>query len=177
MSRNKSYELSHDLIFKRYTLSLWINRCCVNEIPVSQQVHDIMIPKNITLKDFSRSRIMDMWSLRILYVCSNISDHRVSNIFRCPIRIFFCRWRIFTSYGVFESCLFKRLLPIINSLFDVLSPFFRCCSIDIVNDRFHRFNKFSAYVSIPIFGFQSPSCYIAFLCSFLFICTVIDLLK
>ena len=34
----------------------------------------------------------------------------------------------------------KGNLPIVNSLFDVFLPFFRSCRIDIINDRFHRFN-------------------------------------
>ena len=101
--------------------------------------------------------VMDLGAISIGDVRSKITQHAETGIFEAHGAVIF---RPFLSEnGIFETCFFKSRLPVVDSLDQVRTPFFRGGGIYIVNDGLYGFHQFSPLPFFHVFGpgFQFPA--------------------
>src|SRR4051812_30409687 len=78
-------------------------------------------------------------------------------IFETPVLVVF---RSHLSYDrVFETRLLKGNLPVVDTLDDIWHPHLRRSGVDIIDDRFHRFDGVTQYIPHNIFRlrFKTPA--------------------
>ena len=118
-----------------------------------------MIPIDVRLKNFSRSRIAHMRTICIWNGRGQVTHNRVTNVFRTPLRIFFWCWRVFCKNGIFKASCFKSNLPVFNPLLEIFPPLFWRCPIDIIHNGLDGLYKFTTFKFFNVFwrNFQSPA--------------------
>ncbi len=154
VSRHKADQLTHNFVIKLYPSCCWIYGSSLHEEPVTQQVHYVVIPPDIALKNLSGPWIMHMRPVGVLNIRSEIADHGITDIFRTPLGIFFFRGRIFGDNSIFKARSLKSFLPIYHTLFQVRPPFIRCGRVNPVHNRIHRLHQLTAHVGFLVFGNQ-----------------------
>ena len=117
----------------------------------------IVIPNNVTFKDFPSPWVRNTGTCSISRRRSDIAYGRISNILWTKIRVFFFgRW-VFCNDGIFEACFFKCSIPILYPHFKIFPPLDRCSWIKVVHYGFYGLNQFTTGVRFFIFWFQSPA--------------------
>ena len=116
-----------------------------------------MIPDDVCGKYFTASRVYETGTHCIRCFCCSILDTTETHIVgierRIVFRIVLCPDRIF------KSGIFKSYIPVFDTLFYCVSPFFGESGIYIKYDRFAGFYQlsFQVVVHFIFFRFQSPS--------------------
>ena len=156
MASNKTHGISHQLIREFDAACFGTNGSGLHGNPFLKHAQHIMPPHNIRLQYLARARIEDRRPHRISFGRSGISQHRIINIVHIhshAIGDFLCK------DGVFESCTFKSYLPVFDTLLYVFSPTIGSRVLNIENNRFGRFDKFTAQITFAIlrFGLQTPT--------------------
>ena len=122
-----------------------------------QQLNDIWIKQDVTLNDFTRTRIGTGRSHWILYRSGNHSVAAITNIIRIKVRIIL---RIVFRYNrILKSYFLKRNLPVFYSFLYVISPLVGDSSINVIYNRLLRFHQLTLLITFQVFWFwlQIPS--------------------
>src|SRR5436190_11890443 len=142
MRRNKTDQLTHQLILKNHFSCFRVCCSALNKIPVPQYLHHVMKPTNMTLEYFTSSWICNSRAVSICDTRRFVDDTGVPRIFESPVRII--SWSFFSNDGIFETCFFKSNLPVIYSLYQERDPFLWSSGIDIINNLFFGLNQFAS---------------------------------
>ena len=114
-----------------------------------------MVPDYVCYENFTATRIHVTRSHSVSSRCYGITHTIVTNIVRVKVRI--VGRVIFGDNYIFETCFFESDVPVLDTLFNGTSPFFRESIIHVEYNRFYRFHEFSAQVSSHIFRLDSPT--------------------
>ena len=158
MTAYEAYQLSHEFLAEVHGSCGFVYAACLYHVPVMYQTHHIVIPADVAFQYLSRTWIMHVGSIGILDGACQITYAAVPCIFHAHGGIVLGP---FLSYdGILESCFLKGLLPVIDTLYQILAPLFRSGRVYVVYYRLHGFHQFAPSHLLHILGpwFQSPSC-------------------
>ena len=108
-------------------------------------------------EDFTAAGVVYMRAACVRNVGRFIDDSRVAGIFQAPCRV--VRGGFLADDGVLEAGFLKGFLPVVDSLNQVGNPLLRSSRVDVNNDRFLGFYKFSSQISffVLVFRFETPT--------------------
>ena len=115
----------------------------------------VVIPDHVSHENFTATRVHVTRSHSISSRCYGITHAVVTNIVRVKVRI--VGRVIFGDNYIFETCFFESDVPVLDTLFNGTSPFFRESIIHVEYNRFYRFHEFSAQVGGHVFWLDSPT--------------------
>src|ERR1700689_5518871 len=113
MTGNKSYQLSHQFFVKYCMSGFRINRTNLYDMPLVQELHDVVIPTDMCLDDLPASRVVNLWSVCIPDIRRKIIDKTVPSVINLHSRIIL--WPFLSENCIFKTCLLKCFLPIIDA--------------------------------------------------------------
>src|SRR5690606_34431291 len=91
--RYKADELAHHFVAEFDATCLRIDSGGLNEEPVAEQVHYVVVPTDVGVEDFARTWVGLRWTVSICDRRCEIADHRVTDVLWAEFRIFFWAWR------------------------------------------------------------------------------------
>ena len=159
MRRHKANQVAHQSIVKDHFAGTRIAGRGLNEVPVAQQLHHVVVPVDVAFENFARAGVAHMRTAGVGHVRRFVDNGRIAGIFEAPGRVFFGRGSHFTHDGILEAGLFEGHLPVVHPGNQVGNPFFRRSGVDVEDNRFGRLDQFAAFVGFDIFGFgfQPPA--------------------
>ena len=157
MSGHIAQGTSHSLIIEHRFSYFRIYSSSLHETPVMQQFHHVRVEQHVALNDFSRTRVYARRAHGILLGSSNHTVATVTYIIGIKVGVVF---RIILRHdSILESYFLEGFLPVFNSLFDILSPFFGNSRIYIIHYLLLWFYHLTILVSLQVFrlGLQVPT--------------------
>ena len=157
MRRHEAYQFAHEFIVKLRFACPRVYGSGLYDIPVVEQQHYIVIPVDMCFQNFTAAGIVYVRTACVRNVGRLIDDSRVAGVFQTPGRI--VRGGFLTDNGILESGFFEGFLPVVDTLNQVGNPLLRSSRVDVNNDRFLGFYKFSSQISffVLVFRFETPT--------------------
>ncbi len=175
VGRHEADQLTHQLVAELDAAGLRVHRRGLDEEPVPQEVHDVVVPLDVRLQDVSRPRIVDVRAGGVLRPRREIPDHRVAGILGMPLRIVLRR--VGRDDRVGESGLLEGHLPVLDALREIRAPLLGRGRVDVVDDRLDRLDEFAAGVGLGVGGFEPPPDDVLALLGALRVVAVVDLVE
>ena len=148
---------AHHVVVEYLATYSWVYRSCLYETPVVEQRNDVVVPNDVTGKDFARTRVHMAGSHGVGCGCCSVFEATVTHVVRVEVRVVF---RIIHSFdGVFETGGLESCIPVFYSLMDGRAPLFGESGIYVEHDGFLRFHQFAleVFVQILFLRFQTPT--------------------
>src|SRR5688500_6132238 len=138
----RDYELdepSHQRIGEGKLARSRIQRCNLREVPVANQVENIVEDADRAVENLSAAGIVNVGTVCVLSRGGQPAYHGVTDVIWRPVRIFRRCGSVASDDCLAESCRFECRLPVLYSLPDPRDPLSRRCWIDVIHDRLDGF--------------------------------------
>ena len=129
---------AHQVVGERKRLRALVQRPHLNEVPVREQVHDVVIHVHFTLENLPRAWIDDLAAVGVLGGRWPPVDRRIAGVVHGEVGILFLGGRHLAEDGVAEPRLLEGLLPAVHALLDPRLQPLGGGRIDPVDDRLDR---------------------------------------
>ncbi len=150
-------QLAHLGVTERHLLRVRVRGRRLHEVPVPQQVHDVVEPADVGLQDLAAARVVDVRAIRVLHGAGEIADDGVAGVLGIELGVLLRRRRVFGEDGVLEAGRLERPLPVLDALLEVGPPLLRRRRVDVIDDGVDGLDEFAARVGLGVRRFEPPA--------------------
>ena len=151
------HRLTHHLLGNLERAYRRIRRTRLDHQPVAVRPHVVVVPRDVALDDFTRTRVGRARAHGVAYRRCSPPHDRVPDVLRVPVRILGLRWCILGLHGIPEAGTLEHCRPRVHAGAHVRTPLGRRGRIQVVHDRLHRLHQFTACVGRRILRLQAPA--------------------
>src|SRR5580704_13344385 len=114
MRQDELDEPSHEFVRQRKLLRARVERAHLQEVPVTLQIHHVVIELNVRIENLAGAWIADVRAHGVLDGGGQPAYDRITNVLRTEVGILLGSGRDFGYYGVLEPGGFEGRLPILD---------------------------------------------------------------
>ena len=157
---DEAYELPHEFLVVVHLAGSLIDAAGLYHVPVVYERHDIVVPADVALYDFTAAGVADMRAVGIGDGTGQVAYHAVAGILHAHGGVL---GPLLAAYGILETGPLEGHLPVVDTLYEVLPPLLGRGGVDVVDDGLLGFHEFSAAHLLDILGtgLQPVACYVA----------------
>ena len=126
--------LADQVVGKGQGLGFGIVRRGLDEVPVADELEDVVVNQDVGLEDFACPRVVDMRSHRVFDRGGEPSDRGITGVLGIPFRVFTRGRGVLGDDRVLEPCLLEGGLPHLDALLDEGPPLGGNFPADVVDD-------------------------------------------
>ncbi len=148
---HEAYELPHQLVAEVHLACRLVDAARLHEVPVVQELHDVVIPADVAFQYLARPRVGDVRAVSVLRLGGEVADDAVASVLHAHRRVV-ALGPLEGVDGVLETRLLEGSLPVVDALDKVLAPLLRRCGVDVIDDGLLRLHQLARHHLLHVLG-------------------------
>ena len=134
-------QLAHQVVWQGQRARARVEGPHLHEVPVAQQVHDVVVELDVGLENLPRARVVHVGAGRVLDRRRQPANDRIAGVLGAPVGVLLDRRRLARDDRVAEPGLLERRLPRLDALPHVRHPLRGGRGVDPEGDGGHRIGQ------------------------------------